>query len=151
MERQNNAKIMIVGLLLSAIIVSGGFYYIQTQAEEVENSTYENSEYGFILTFPDSWEGYGSAGRILDWGDLGTSDSVDFGFEEDSFFNISIHSKTQWTQIEASDGPRPQYLGENGNCIFAYSIAQDYNQQYGQQMDQIPNIIETFALKTPTL
>ncbi len=58
---------------------------------------YKNEKYGFELTFPDAWRGYTAKPRVLDWGMLGISDSVDFGFgERDSLFNISVHSKIQW-------------------------------------------------------
>jgi len=157
MERQNNTKVLIAGLLVSSVIVAGGVYYLQTQAEEaaldipteptstIETTDllYTNDKYGFSLPLSYDWEGFETQERVLDWGDLGTSNSVDFGFEENgefySLFNISIHEKNQWASLDASDGPRPTYAGENSEYVFGYSIAQDAygNDYYGRLMDQI--------------
>jgi len=110
---------------------------------------YKNDKYGFELTFPDTWRGYTTANRTLDWGNLGTSDSIDFGLptQKDGLFNISIHSKQQWKDIQNEDGPKPEFLGENGNYVFAWARAQyatDNNIE--KRMEEVKSIIKTFNL-----
>ena len=103
---------------------------------------------GFSLTFPESWAGYTSAERELDWGKYGTSYSMDFGFpEQDSVFNISVHTKQQWDDIHAENGPAPTKLGENDLYIFGYSSAQyAANDKINARMQEVRSVVNTFQL-----
>ncbi len=114
----------------------------------VEDLAYNDSLYQFNLTFPQSWEGYTFKNRTVDWGTLGTSDSVDFGFSENtSLFNVSIHTKDQWQKIKSENGPTPTYLGENDTYVFAYSVAQDVSSDaMASRMAEVSKIIETFSV-----
>jgi hypothetical protein len=104
--------------------------------------------HGYTISFPDSWAGYTSASRELDWGNYGTSDSMDFGFPvQDSLFNISVHTPQQWDDIHSEDGPVPAKISENDEYIFGYSVAQyvaDDDMQ--DRMMEIRDIIDTFEL-----
>jgi len=122
--------------------------------QEVDNSLtrkfipYTNSKYGFELKFPGEWEGYASGERVIDWGDLGKTDSIDYGFikekELESLFNISIHSVSQWKQIQASEGPIPTYLGEYEGIILGWSGSQDASEENRARRSQVNEIITSF-------
>lgn len=107
---------------------------------------YTNSTYGFTITLPQTWKGYVTKSRTLDWGTPGTSDSLDFGFAaQDSLFNISIHTKAQWQAIKAGEGPTPTYLGENAKYIFGYATAQfAANDAMIARMKETQGILKTF-------
>lgn len=113
-----------------------------------QNIVYTNSTYNFTLTLPQTWEGYITRNRTVDWGTFGTSDSVDFGFaDQDSLFNISVHAKDQWQQIQSEEGPKPTYLGENSQYVFAYLPAQDVtNDTMVARMAEVVDIVKTFAV-----
>lgn len=113
--------------------------------------TYKNDMYTFELMFPDTWQGYTVANRTLDWGNFGTSDSIDFGLpaQKSGLFNISIHTKQQWENIKSEDGPMPSFLRENETYVFAWSQAQyatDSNIE--KRMEEIQSIIKTFKFTT---
>ncbi len=118
------------------------------QVNQPQEIVYTNSQYGFSLTFPQTWEGYTAKNRALDWGSFGASDSVDFGFlVQDSLFNISIHTKSQWQQIKSEEGPTPTYLGESNQFTFGYATAQDAaNDTIIARMRDISDIIKTFKI-----
>jgi protein involved in sex pheromone biosynthesis len=93
------------------------------EVTQPQNIVYTNSTYGFTLSFPQTWKDYTAKSRTIDWGTFGTSDSVDFGFEaQDSLFNISVHTKSQWQKLKSEEGPTPTYLGENSQYIFGYMV-----------------------------
>lgn len=118
------------------------------QVNQPQEIVYNNSQYGFSLTFPQTWKGFTAKNRLLNWGSFGTSDSVDFGFSiQDSLFNISIHTKNQWQQIKSEEGPTPTYLGENNQYVFSYAPGQDAaNDTIIARMREIPDIIKTFKV-----
>jgi len=118
------------------------------QVTQPQDIVYTNSTYGFTLTFPQTWKDYTTKSRTIDWGTLGTNDSIDFGFSvQDSLFNISVHSKSQWQKLESEEGPTPTYLGENSKYVFGYAIAQDaVNNTMVARMAEIQEIIKTFGL-----
>jgi type II secretory pathway pseudopilin PulG len=118
------------------------------QVNQPQEIVYSNSQYGFSLTFPQTWKGYTAQNRTLNWGSYGTSDSVDFGFSvQDSLFNVSIHTKSQWQQIKSEEGPTPTYLGENSQYVFGFATAQDAaNDTIIARMKEIQNIVKTFRV-----
>jgi len=121
-----------------------------TTTVAVFNGKYENSEYGFSLNFPKTWEGYTTKNRTVDWKPDGTSDSIDFGFPiQDSLFNISMHTKDQWQEIKSvEEGPTPGYLGENSQFIFGYSGTQyAANDTMIERTKEVPEILRSFKLK----
>ncbi len=110
---------------------------------------YKNTEYGFSLEFPNTWKGYTTKNRILDWGTIGTSDSIDFGFStQDSLFNIGMYSKSQWQKIKSEEGPTPTYLGENSQYIFGFAQANGalVNDIIVARMAEVKDIIKTFKI-----
>jgi len=78
----------------------------QQQVTQPQNIVYTNSTYGFTLTFPQTWEDYTAKNRTLDWGTLGTNDSIDFGFSaQDALFNISVHTKNMFSDMHRHKMP----------------------------------------------
>jgi len=121
---------------------------VNQQVNQPQEIVYNNSKYGFSLTFPQTWKGYSAKNRTLNLGSFGTSDSVDFGFSvQDSLFNVSIHTKSQWQQIKSEEGPTPTYLGENSQYVFGYATAQDAaNDTIIARMREIQDIVKTFKV-----
>ncbi len=113
-----------------------------------ETITYDNLEYGFTLTFPDKWEGYIASTREIDWGNFGKGNAIDFGFPvQDSIFNISMHLKDNWTALQAEEGPKPSYLGENDAYVFGYSLGHYVaNDEMKNRRSEIDDIISTFEV-----
>jgi hypothetical protein len=113
---------------------------------------YTNQEYGFTLTFSDSWKGFTAEKRVLNWGELGLSDSVDFGFgPENSLFNVAIHSKDQWKKIAAEQDLESRYaqiyLEENENFVFSFASTNDVaNQEMSERLLEVRDIIKTFQM-----
>jgi len=111
---------------------------------------YHHSTYGFSLTFPSTWTGYSSAARPIEWGDpIGSTDSIDFGFAaQDSIFNISIFTPSQWNDLQSLGGPMPSYLGENSQYVFAYDMSQfAANDAMAARRTEVSNITKTFRLQ----
>lgn len=110
--------------------------------------TYTNETYGFSFELPSAWAVYTTKNRTLDWGTLGTSDSIDFGFSvQDSLFNVSIFSKSQWQKLKSAEGPAPMYVGENSLYVFGYATAQfAQDDTIVERMKEIKDIIKTFKI-----
>jgi len=111
---------------------------------------YNDSMYGFSLTFPQTWKGFTTKNRTLDWGSFGTSDSIDFSLpDQEALFNISVHTKSQWQKIDAKslEMPHPTYLGENDKYVFGYDQAQyAANDTMITRMNEIKDIVKTFKI-----
>lgn len=111
---------------------------------------YNHSTYGFSLTFPSTWSAYSSAARSIEWGDpIGSTDSIDFGFAaQDSIFNISIFTPSQWSDLQSLGGPMPSYLGANSQYVFAYDMAQfAANDEMAARRTEVSGITATFRLQ----
>jgi hypothetical protein len=126
------------------------------QKQMAELSTkigYTNDQYKFSLTFPQTWKGYTITSRTLDWGSFGKSDSLDFGFgEQNSIFNIAIHSKEQWRQIaaeqEADSRSTQVSLGESKDFVFSFASTGDVsNDEMYDRLSEVQSIIKTFDVK----
>lgn len=110
---------------------------------------YNNSDYGFSLTFPSTWNGYFTTERTLTWGaPIGSTNSLDFGFAaQDSIFNISMFTHQQWTDLQNMEGPIPGYLGENSQYVFAHDTAQfAANAEMTSRRSEVSGILETIRI-----
>ncbi|MFA4873199.1 MAG: hypothetical protein WC659_04660 [Patescibacteria group bacterium] len=125
---------------------------INQGADDAGIIVYDNAQYGFTLTLSNTWSGYATKNRTLDWGSFGISDSIDFGFPtQDSLFNISMHTKSQWQQIKSEEDPAPTYLGESGEYVFGYSSSQGaINETMVARMREIEDIVKTFKIADTT-
>jgi hypothetical protein len=118
------------------------------QVDQQQKIIYNNSQYGFNLFLPKTWERYITKDKILKWGLFGDYHSVSFGFPiQDSLFSISIHNKDQWQKIKSEEGPTPIYLGENNQYVFGYTTAHDaVNDEIIERSKEIKDIIKTFEI-----
>ncbi|MCX6780161.1 MAG: hypothetical protein NT034_03210 [Candidatus Magasanikbacteria bacterium] len=120
---------------------------VTTPPTPTESQLYKNNKYGFELTLPNIWQGYNVANRTLDFGNAGKSDSIDFGLpaQKDGLFNISVHTKKQWENIQKEEGPKPEYLAENNLYVFSWSQAQyAANSEMEKRLKEVKDIIKTF-------
>lgn len=90
---------------------------------------YTNEKYDFELKFPGEWYGFVVKERVLSWGDSAFGNSMDFGFmknnEIESLFNINVHTKDAWVKLQASEGLKPTFLGENNEYVLGWDMSQD--------------------------
>lgn len=116
---------------------------------------YDNSEYGFSLTFPTSWTGYkfykkaSDDGSVVLYAELPTKDTLyaegsssDPGYA--SMFAISVLTQAQWDAVKNSEGIKPTYLGQNEKFIFASSSAQANPTDLASQFKEIKSVLDTF-------
>lgn len=156
-----NQKTIAIILVAAVVILFGTIVYFATTNNadqpirpDTKNTTnwriYKNDTYGFELTFPDTWYGFTAAHRSLNWASSGTSDSIDFGLptQKDGLFNISIHTRQQWNEIQGWSGPKPSFLGDNENYVFAWAQAQyAADSATEKRMSEVKNIIKTFRIR----
>ncbi len=118
---------------------------------------YANTEYGFKLTFPNSWTGYkfykkvSDDGSITLYAELPTKDAAfpssstsDPGYA--TMFALSVMTQTQWDAVKNSEGIKPNYLGQNNKYVFAWSSAQAAPTDLVSQFKEIKTVIDTFAV-----
>lgn len=121
--------------------------------------TYNNTKYGFQLTFTDPWKGYKifettlSDGSIVLYVAVPTEDGtwkeekIDAGYA--SLFAIDVLTPAQWAEMEAFDGPKGAYITKNDDYVFVWSPAQaapqDLMDAYGTTLSP-QEIIDTFKL-----
>ncbi len=115
---------------------------------------YQNSDYDFELTFPQSWAGYKffkksiSGTEATYYVGLPTTDTAwtDSGADKGyaSLFAVSVYTSAQWTTITAEDGPTPTKLGEKGGYVFAWSSAQSTPSDLESKFSDNKTIIATF-------
>lgn len=111
---------------------------------EEEEIIYINDDYKFSLSLPMNWESYTVTDRELDWGEAGMANSYDFGFEDFSLMNLSIHSLEQWETIASFEGPMPTELGRTDDIVIGGSGSHDAPDEYLDQRMAVPEILETF-------
>ncbi len=120
---------------------------------------YENTEYGFTLTFPSEWATYkitekdadnsdGTTTKVFYVGiktaDPNYSSTVGTGYAD--MFVISILTPDQWATVEASDGPKPIKIAENDKYVFTSSPSQAGPDDVVNERDQMSDILKTFKL-----
>lgn len=116
---------------------------------------YKNTEYGFQITFPETWAGYKFFEKNIDgvivlylglpttqvgW----TSTGVDAGYS--SMFAIDVYTKAQWATANAGEGPKPVKLGEKGDYVYTWSQAQATPTDLDKRFAEIKSVIDTFQI-----
>ncbi|KKP38269.1 MAG: hypothetical protein UR28_C0019G0024 [Candidatus Peregrinibacteria bacterium GW2011_GWF2_33_10] len=122
---------------------------VQDQPDtQTQDLTYTNSEYGFTLTIPSTWEDYTTKSGPKADGKSGTSDSVAFSLPSQSpLFVVYIYPIATWENVQKEEGPIPTYLEENNEYAFAYSMTQDAkNETMVARISEIKDILKTFKL-----
>lgn len=100
--------------------------------DDISNwKTYVSDEYGFSLAFPLSW------GDIIPKFD-GVS-NLEF-----EVFSITVETKEHWEEMLSDEfRPMPNYLGENDQYVFGYTIGQDMPTD---KMSDFSKVISTFKI-----
>lgn len=118
--------------------------------------TYINTDYGFQLTLPASWEGY----RVIkqEMGSNFGSGSVVFRvptkstiwtdrYGNDGYatvMTISIFNSSYWDKLQSEEGPKPGLLGKDGDLVYAYSFWQDTPDDWTNKLFTSQEIVSTF-------
>jgi hypothetical protein len=168
-------------VILTAAAIGGGVYFMMSQQivaiEDAKNereaqlqkeldaikatvdkeeakagNNYDNKDYGFGLTFPESWKGYvvsdssGDGGtRYFTFG-LETSDTAWINATSSTvvpIFTIGAYTKSTWESVK-TEIIAPTYLGENAKHIFAYTTGQDAPEDVRSKIDVYKSILKTF-------
>lgn len=117
-----------------------------TSALKPSGLLYDNTEFGFTLTFPETWKGFVYNKKMIDFGGGTTAPVIYFGLPaQTDIFAIGIYTKAQWQTLQASEGPKDQYLGENTTTVFGYSLGQyAANDEMATRRSEVGNFIKTF-------
>lgn len=96
---------------LGAALVLGGLFLLAKESQpspDVSNLEYFNSDYGFALAMPESWEGYrANYHEYGDSGDYHADICFWFGEPHQPFcvFQIVISTKEQWARSSRKTSP----------------------------------------------
>lgn len=94
---KKNLPLIIAAAIILAVIVGGGIYYFSTKGGVViKGETYRNEQYGFKMTFPDSWKGYVITEDI--W--KGWPTTTESGFQDEYEGVKLIFQNPKWTPKE---------------------------------------------------
>ncbi|MDD3284814.1 MAG: hypothetical protein PHZ07_04445 [Patescibacteria group bacterium] len=132
--------------------------YIRTnmvQKEEEkkpENIVYTNSKSGFSMEFPKTWGNYIAKDRQLKFGVIGSTDSVDFYFDENSpVFNIAMIDKSIWDSVKDLSYYTPTKIQENDKYVVAYSIPKGVDEDFiASKQEDINIILNSFTILEPS-
>ena len=155
MKKRNVSTVIgFIIITVTAIIIFGGvlvyqYYYVPSLRNSIESpevnqaagwKTYTNSEYGFRITFPDSWKGYAVEKKYWDGVRLDSipSEGPDYSGPLFIFKNPKTTSNQAWQDIpimvftpdvwkliseekvSVSAAPiGPAKIGENSKYVFA--------------------------------
>lgn len=107
---------------------------------------YKNSDYGFSISFPWSWDGYTI--QIETWKDI-KSEFI-FSFAEKDYFIIYVISNTYYQSNKSLDFSYLTYLSQDATNTFAYKTLENSD----TKSKAVPYILKTFKLNnltTPTI
>lgn len=146
---------LLVLVILGGLGYGGYWYWNKSKTAEAPATGDEatfllyESDYGFALELPTTWNGYKAKDNGIINGEFGEYSSVDFGFEaQDSIFNIVMMKKDAWAKMELEEGPKPTRLGENDEYMFGYAGSQDVvNDEMAARRAEVDSIVSTFRLK----
>lgn len=137
------------------------------QIDTLNWKTYTNSQYGFLITLPDSWKGYTvlnsqwegwnidptkGASAVIDHGPIITfrhPDWTEANQRED--MPVMIFTLAQWDLIKndkmsVSAAPiSPSLLGQNSKYVIALPARYNYDYKIGwEEVDQLVHTLKTF-------
>ena len=97
-----------------------------------DSKTYKNAEYGFQMPLTNNWENYTvvnstdkylyGATAVYTFG-LPSTDKSDSNMPSGFYglFSLILYTKSQWAELQASDGPKPTIVKENDKYVIGYS------------------------------
>jgi len=138
-ERQEKRRNAMSRLLIAALV-----FVLLLAACGERPLVYKNEEYGFSLTFPETWEGYEVT--------VHPDGTVCFSFDRPlplCILQLYIRSKDEWNDMKES-AKAPAFIGESEEYVF---LTDHYSSEC-VQMDEfqcerhheVPSIVETFKL-----
>lgn len=121
-----------------------------------ENYNYVNSDYNFQLTLPVSWKGYKT--EIVEMSSNFGSGSILFRVPTTSttwtdehgndgyatVMRIHVFNSSYWDKLQSEEGPKPGFLGKNGDLVYAYSFWQDTPDDWTNKGFTSQEIVSTF-------
>jgi len=121
---------------------------------ETNPLAYQNTTYGFGLTFPSTWGSYTVVKRDdVDAGAtayldvfLVTTDTAIYPDGKSSMFVIGIYTPSQWATLSAGEGPKPGLLKETAKYVYTYSPSQATPEDLVALRANINDIVKTFAV-----
>ena len=118
------------------------------EEEVAEDFIYTNEEYGFTLDFSGSWSKYEVQERSLNFGAIGSSNSLDFYLEKDKLvFNIGFIEKDKWESLKDLSYYQATKLGENNEYVFGYVVPSKANADLVESLQsEIDGIRGSFQL-----
>lgn len=127
---------------------------VENTTEETENNLlmYTNTQYGFSLTFPETWRGYFAKNNTSMYAYTGAISSIAFGLpltQQDDVFSVEIFTKNAWENKEDGPANTQIYLGESDQYVFAYTagmrdVPSEFNTIRRALEKEVKNIILTF-------
>ena len=101
---------------------------------------YQNDIFGFMLTFPDTWDGFYYEEKLGKQGADAYLQSVRFGYaEQATMFYVNVYSTEEWVKMledhDSQGTPIPAVLGMTNELTFTYQVAQD--SEYGLQREEV--------------
>jgi hypothetical protein len=110
--------------IIENLDLTDGELIIKNYDEEQEDFTYSNEAYGFSLDFPGTWSNYEVKERVLNFGEDGSANSIDFYFEKGkAIFNIGFIEKGIWDSVKDLSYYQAIKLGETKEYVLGYAIS----------------------------
>lgn len=161
---KKNLPLIIAAAVVLVIIISGGIYYFSTKGGIViKGEVYRNEQYGFKMTFPDSWKGYTITEDIWKGWPTTTGSGLENEYEGTKiiFQNPRWTPKENWQSIPimvftpevwklVAEGKLrvssmldlPEKIGENKDLFFATPPRWTFDVDFG--VEEAIAIVKTF-------
>lgn len=120
-----------------------------TQTTPTNWKIYTNNQYGFQLTFTDTWEAYSAVqkGNVIYFA-VPTSDSKyanSYGKPRTAApMTLAIYSKADWSKLSSEEQQGYNYINQNNNYVFVYSQWQEAPEDLRNFNFEVPKVISTF-------
>jgi beta-lactamase regulating signal transducer with metallopeptidase domain len=126
MKNKKRTKLTIVITAILVVILAGTAFALGAgSADDASSESYLNSEYGFQISFPDSWDDkYSLEYKNDDWGERFaiSSPQTNVGTVAD----IYVFGKgLKWEEAMAARDVPYKFLGDNDEYVFILEIATD--------------------------
>lgn len=158
----NKKTILASAITIVLLIIGGIYYYTRGGGTAIGGEVYRNEQYGFKMTFPDSWKGFTVTEDT--WkGSLTTGPGLgnEYGGTKFVFNNPQRTAQEKWQDIPimvftpdvwemvvngkvraSSLEDLPEKIGENQDLVFATPPRWTYDNDFG--VEEAIAIVKTF-------